>query len=430
MADCDALSLREATVVGAGLAGLSAAIGLVRAGIRVRLVDAAPRGGGRCRSYHDAQLGQVIDNGNHFVFSGNQAVQRFCETIGSRAMLHGPDHAIFAFHDLRDDSRWTMAVNDGPVPFWLFDPQQRAPGTTIADHLALARLAIVRGGSRRIGTMVPTSGPIWDRVIEPMMLAVLNCPPEQGSARLAGRFLRESFVRGGRACRTMVALPTLDAALINPALAWLAKHGVEVGFSTRLRAIKFADDRAVSLDFGKGAEPVKDAAVILAAPPWVAGALVPGLTVPDRFCAILNAHFAVAPPPGAPMIIALLGAASQWVVCHADRISVTISGADDLIDQDREALARQLWSEVTRTLGMGVAPMPAWQVVKEKRATFAATPEQDARRPRARTRWRNLILAGDWTQTDLPATIEGALRSGETAASQIIKNWAQRMAVG
>jgi uncharacterized protein with NAD-binding domain and iron-sulfur cluster len=67
------------------------------------------------------------------------------------------------------------------------------------------------------------------------------------------------------------------------------------------------------------------------------------------------------------------------------------------------------------------APMPAWQIVKEKRATFAATPAQDARRPAAKTRWRNLILAGDWTRTGLPATIEGALQSGETAAALALK---------
>ena len=412
-------------MVGAGLAGLAAAIGLVCAGVKVRLVDAAPRAGGRCRSYHDAQLGQTIDNGNHFVFSGNQAVGRYCDTIGSRAMLHGPVHATFAFHDLRDDARWTLAVNDGPVPLWMLDPKRRAPGTSLAGHVALARLALVTGGARSIGDMVPTRGPMWERVIEPMMLAVLNCPPEQGSARLAGRFLRESFVRGGKACRTMVALPTLDAVLIDPALAWLARHGVTPEFSSRLRGIDFDGDRVATLDLGKGPEPVDGEAVILAVPPWVAGAVVPELTVPDRFCAILNAHFALAPPVGAPMITALLGAASQWMVCHADRISVTISGADDLIDRDRGELARQIWGEVTQALGLRAAPLPAWQVVKEKRATFAATPDQDARRPAARTRWHNLFLAGDWTQTNLPATIEGALRSGETAAGLAL-----RMAAG
>ena len=155
--------------------------------------------------------------------------------------------------------------------------------------------------------------------------------------------------------------------------------------------------------------------MVLAVPPWVAAGLVPGLTVPTRHCAIVNLHYAVAPPPGTPLITALLGATGQWVVAHDARVSVTISGADDLVDRDREALAADVWAEVARTLGLP-GPMPAWQVVKEKRATFAATPEQDALRPPPRTPWPNLFLAGDWVQNGLPATIEGALRSGEVAA--------------
>jgi hypothetical protein len=229
------------------------------------------------------------------------------------------------------------------------------------------------------------------------------------------RFLRASFLRGGRACRTMVAMPTLDAAFIDPALRWLALRGTAPRFSARLRAIRFAADRVEALDFGEGPEPVHDAAVVLAVPPWVAGELVPGLVVPDRFCAILNLHFAFAAPEDAPMITALLGTLSQWLVCHPDRISVTISGADDVIDRDRPGLATQVWDEVSAALGIA-APLPRWQVVKEKRATFAATPAQDARRPPGRTRWRNLFLAGDWVQNGLPATIEGALRSGDSAA--------------
>ena len=170
-----------------------------------------------------------------------------------------------------------------------------------------------------------------------MLLAVLNCPAAEGSAWLAGRFLRESFLRGGRACRTMVASPSLDAVFVDPALAWLKLRGVAPRFGARLRALGFDGDRVVALDYGQGMEAIHDAAVVLAVPPWVASELVPGLAVPDRFCAIVNAHFAYIPPPGAPAITALLGATAQWVVCHHDRISVTISGADDLVDADREA---------------------------------------------------------------------------------------------
>lgn len=407
--------MNEAFVIGAGLAGLSASVELARAGVKVRLADSAPRAGGRCRSYHDPALDRVIDNGNHFTFSGNQAVANYLGTIGSAGGLIGPEHASFAFHDLADGSRWTMAVSDGPVPLWLLSSRNRAPGTSLADHLSLARLAMAGRDGRSISDIVKSEGQFWRRVVEPMMLAVLNCPAEQGSAWLAARFLRESFLRGGRACRTMVAHPTLDAVFIDPALAWLHLRGTTPRFGERLRAIRFEDNRAVALDYGDRTEKVGDAAVILAVPPWVAAELVPDLSVPDRFCAILNAHFAAAPPAGSPRITALLGAASQWVVCHDDRISVTISGADDIIDQDREALARQIWDEICASLGI-TANLPAWQIVKEKRATFAGTAEQDALRPPATTRWSNLFLAGDWVQTGLPATIEGALRSGDSAA--------------
>jgi hypothetical protein len=150
-------------------------------------------------------------------------------------------------------------------------------------------------------------------------------------------------------------------------------------------------------------------------PPWVATALLPEISAPDAFHAIVNGHFAIAPPDGAPAMLGVLGGTAEWLFAFPDRISVTVSAADAIVDRDREELARLFWADIERAYGFS-APMPAWQIVKEKRATFAATPEQDAKRPLAATRWRNLFMAGDWTRTGLPATIEGALRSGETAA--------------
>jgi hypothetical protein len=156
-------------------------------------------------------------------------------------------------------------------------------------------------------------------------------------------------------------------------------------------------------------------------PPWVAKDLIPTLTAPDDFRAIVNAHFKMPAPAGAPAMLGVIGGTAEWIFSFPDRISVTVSGADAIVDQDREALATRIWADVARALDIS-APMPAWQIVKEKRATFAATPQQDARRPAAKTRWRNLFLAGDWTQTGLPATIEGALRSGETAAALALRH--------
>jgi uncharacterized protein with NAD-binding domain and iron-sulfur cluster len=89
------------------------------------------------------------------------------------------------------------------------------------------------------------------------------------------------------------------------------------------------------------------------------------------------------------------------------------------MDVPRAMLAQTIWQEVSRATGIA-GELPPWQIVRERRATFAATPEENARRPAARTRWRNLVLAGDWTATGLPATLEGAVRSGNRAAEAVI----------
>ena len=406
------------TIIGAGLAGLSAATLLATRGVSVRLVDGAPQAGGRCRSYRDPQLGLTIDNGNHLVLSGNAAVVRYRRRIeadrGMTSWLAGPPHADYAFADLATHERWTVRVNDGPVPWWVLDAKRRVPGSALRDYLPLARL--LRATSGRVRDHVPVSGPVWTRLIEPVLLAALNTAPADASARLAANVLRESVARGGRAMRPLIAEPTLAAAFVEPALAMLAQRGAEVRTAAKLRSLRFDGERMSGLDWGDGVEDLAPGkAVIVATPAWVAQGLVPGLIVPDEHRAILNAHFACTPPAAAPRMLGLLGGTAEWVFAFPDRISVTVSGADHLVDRNREALAAELWRNICAAYGID-APLPRWQIVKEKRATFAATPEQDALRPAATTRWRGLFLAGDWTQTGLPSTIEGALRSGETAA--------------
>jgi hypothetical protein len=155
--------------------------------------------------------------------------------------------------------------------------------------------------------------------------------------------------------------------------------------------------------------------VILAVPPVVAADIVPRLDVPTEFRAIVNGHFRVDPPAGLAPIIGVVNGTVEWLFAFPGRLSVTISAGDRLLDVPRESLAKTLWEEVATVAGLPGA-LPPWQIVRERRATFAATPVQNARRPGAVTAWTNLFLAGDWTDTKLPATIEGAIRSGNRAA--------------
>lgn len=408
------MTFGRATIAGAGLAGLAAAVALREAGVAVALSDSAAQAGGRCRSYHDPALGMTIDNGNHLVLAGNQAVADFRRAVGASAPLAGPAHADFAFADLTTGEDWTVRINDGRLPWWVLAKSRRVPRTRTREYLALGKL--LRAGSRPIGEVVQTSGALWDRFIDPVMLAVLNTAVADSSAALAARVLGETLGAGGLATRPRIAHPTLGAAFIEPALDWLAGRGTALATGRRLKAIEFDSDRVTALVWSDGPQAISaDEAVVLAVPAWVALDLLPGLTAPTVHHAILNGHFAVPPPAGAPTMLGVIGGTAEWVFTHPDRISVTVSHADRLADNDREALARTFWADICKALHID-APMPAWQIVKEKRATFAATPEQDALRPGIRTRWRNLFLAGDWVQTGLPATIEGALRSGDGAA--------------
>jgi squalene-associated FAD-dependent desaturase len=403
-------------VVGAGLAGLSAAVTLAAQGARVVLSEAARQAGGRCRSYHDSQLDMTIDNGNHLVLSGNPAVSRFLEAIGARDRLTGPSAAAFPFFDVATGRHWALRPNDGLVPWWILDSGRRVPETGIAEYVAIARL-MRRHPGRRIDEVLRCEGTLWERFLRPLFVSVLNTPPEEASADLAGAVMRETFAKGGRSIHPRVATPSLAAAFVDPALERLRRSGADIRLGRRLAGLKLQDGRVAGLAFtdGEAALGPHDR-VILAVPPWTAQELLSGLIVPDAFCAIVNAHFKLAPPRALPLIVGLVGGTAEWVFAFSDRLSVTVSTADRLIDLEPEALAQTLWRDVAAVHSLPNA-MPPCRVVKEKRATFAATPVQNARRPSSPTQWSNLFLAGDWTDTGLPATIEGALRSGERAAA-------------
>jgi squalene-associated FAD-dependent desaturase len=411
---------RTVHIVGAGLAGLSAALKLSARGERVIVHEATAFVGGRCRSYHDATLGMTIDNGNHLLLSGNHAALEFLRDIGAADQLVGPPAAEFSFADLASGQRWTLRINDGRLPWWIFDPTWRLPGTRALDYAPLARL-LWAGSGKSVGETISCKGPLYQRLVEPLLLAALNIDPPHGSAKLASAVIRETIAAGGRACRPLVAREGLGSTLIDPALECLQRRGAAVRPEHQLRGLRFGAERVEALDFGKETIVLTaEDAIILAVPPYAAASLVRGLEVPTEFRAIVNAHFRTEPPAGAPPILGVINGTVQWIFSFPGRVSITISAGDELIDSPREELAKTIWGDVSRVTGLPPA-LPPWQIVRERRATFAATPAQDAKRPGAKTEWRNLVLAGDWTNTGLPATIEGAIRSGNRAAALIAR---------
>jgi squalene-associated FAD-dependent desaturase len=402
-------------IVGAGLAGLAAAVGLVGTGREIVIHELAPHAGGRCRSYFEPALGLTIDNGNHLLLSANNAALGFLKTIGSEEKLARSDEAAFAFADLATGERWVLRPNKGRLPWWIFFKSRRVPGTQVIDYLSVRRLLHPQRDVS-IADLMQCDGPLYKRLWRPLFLAALNTEPPEASAFLAGAVLRETLARGGRACQPLVALGGLGPAFIDPALSYLERHGVVLRFRHQLRRLVLADATINALDFGEDAVSLAPGeAVILAVPAAVAPLLLPGLPAPKAFRAIVNVHFKRKPPQSLPAITGIVNGTAEWLFAFPERLSATISAADRWIGAPREALAKEVWKDLVKLTDLSET-LPPWHIIKERRATFAALPKENANRPRSQTRWRNLFLAGDWTATELPATIESAIRSGNEAA--------------
>jgi squalene-associated FAD-dependent desaturase len=405
-------------IIGGGLAGLAAAERLCQSRRTIVIHEATAQAGGRCRSYYDQSTGMVIDNGTHLLLSGNHAALSFTEAIGSRPGLRGPDDAQFPFIDIASGEQWTLRFGDSRFPWWVFDKDRRVPQTAVVDYLSLARL-VWTSVDKPIGKLMNCDGPIYDRLLEPLLLAALNITPREGSAKLAGAVIRESLALGGQACRPLLAREGLGSVFVEPAIAHLRERGVAIVFEDELIELLFGNGRVSRLKFARQTVDlgVNDA-VILAVPPYVATNLVPDLIAPSSFRGIVNAHFRIDPPAHLPPMLGVINGTCEWIFPLSGRISATISDAGRLFDMPRTELAQTMWNDIAKVTGLPTT-LPPWQIVRERRATFAATPEENARRPAAETSWENLFMAGDWTQTGLPATIEGAIRSGYRAADLV-----------
>jgi squalene-associated FAD-dependent desaturase len=405
-------------IIGGGLAGLAAALSLCEGGRQVTVYEAGPAPGGRCRSYFDRGLSARIDNGNHLLLSGNRAAMAYLDQINARHLLRGSGEAHFPFIDMASAERWTLAFSKGRMPWWMLRQRTRVPGTRLRDYASLLRLRKVTDDVSVAALL--GNGKLFTHLVAPVAIAALNTRPERALARVLARVVADTLLMGGAFCVPAFPRIGLSESLVDPAVSFLRARGGKVQLGRRVAALGLAGDTVESVQTTDG--PVHLAAgdsVVLAAPPWVAAQLLPGLLVPDEFESIVNVHFVTRGTLGESGFIGLIGGTAEWIFVKTGVVSVTISAANHLVDEPADNLAEKVWQDVRTVLSLPEA-MPPARVVKERRATFAATAEQERRRPGVRTRLRNLALAGDWTDTGLPATIEGAIRSGRVAAAHLL----------
>jgi squalene-associated FAD-dependent desaturase len=415
---------RQVHIVGAGMAGLSAALQLSLAGEKVTLYEAAPFAGGRCRSFFDRELDCRIDNGNHLVLSGNVAIHDYLFLTNALETMGGPGAPVFPFADIETGECWVARMSMGRMPWWIFDKHRRVAGTKPKDYLSILKL-MTAGESDIIADVLKNRNNLYYRFWEPMVIGVLNTEPEIASAQMLANVFAQSFAAGGRSCIPLIPKQGLSETFVMPCLEVLQQHDAEIRYNHRLRKVDYDEHRIRSLDFnGTVIDIEPNDWVIFALPVWVMRELMPEISVPTDFRSIVSAHFRVEVPANAAGFTGIIGGISEWAFVRDDVASVTISCAERFASLAVRDMAGMIWNDLARLYDLDPDAVPPYRIFKEKYATFAATPEQNALRPSSYTQWSNLALAGEWTATGLPSTIEGAIRSG-VKASQVVLRWSE-----
>ena len=429
-------------VIGAGWAGCAAAVELTRRGAQVILLEATRTMGGRARRVESQ--GTTLDNGQHILLGAYRDTLHLMQIVGLR-----PSEAL-----LRLPLQMRYPANSGgmdlqaphlPAPFHMAWAVLRAKGLTIADKLALARFSSAARWMRWQLNVDCTVSELLDRFDQterlvqfmwrPLCIAALNTPPERASAVVFLNVLRDSL--GAHRSASDMLIPRRDLSSLFPdaAVSYVEHHGGQVYAGTQVRTVMCTDQgwRVQSDNLDQEVD-----AVVISTPPAQASALLMDLmpvlaeSLQMTYEPITTCYLQYAPELSLPAVFYALQddpEKHRWAQFIFDRgqldalqaglMAVVISASSQAIAQGNAVLLAEIVLQIAADLEMPALLNPQWhRIISEKRATFSCTPH--LYRPKNDTGMKGLFLAGDYTASDYPATLEGAVRSGREAARQLM----------
>lgn len=438
-------------IIGGGLAGLATASVLVDRGLNLTLFDSRPRLGGRASSFNDPVTGELVDNCQHVSMACCTNLADFCKRVGIDNLFRRDREIVFLGTDGRVSR---LAAGRLPAPFHLtgafLAARYLSPIDKIRVAIGMAALRSSRGVRpgesfeawlRRHGQNDRTLARFWSTVL----VSALNERPDQMDVGHARKVFLDGFLRNSDGYQIEIPLAPLGELYGVRLEQWLAIHGVTTRLTTGVRSIGVDDEGVVDRVILRSGEMVAADFVVLAVPFDRLADLLPA-HVADRLPTLSGLSAIQSSPitgihlwfdrPVCPFDhVALVGRTIHWVFNHTaiqgrrpgesesgQYLQLVISAAYDLLPLDRTAIRdlalaelRAIWPAAAE------AELLRWWVVTEHGATFAVRPGIDALRPPQKTDVEGLFLAGDWTATGWPATMEGAVRSGYLAAEEILK---------
>ena len=436
---------RRVLILGSGISGLVAAVHLVRAGFRVTLLEKRPFAGGRTYSFRKPFWPFSIDNGPHVMLGAYTALLDFLKLVGGQHLVRGQKRLRIPYL-LPGGKKSELRAAGLPAPLHLAAGLWRFPLLDRPAKLALTRafFQITRlGDSLQLDEITAAD---WLKKAEqpelaerifwrPLVLATLNAEPEQVSFLQLFRVLKLGFLAGKAESRIFTFPAGLTPTLIEPALRWLEKNGGSIYCRRGVQRLQFSGERVTAVETAHGR--LKDFGAVISALPAHALADLfrrssgPGPEWADQIAftsqPILNLHFWLPEPLLADSFAALVGIRGQWLFRSRERKgqvhhTLVVSGAGQLLTEPRERLIAGLLDELK-----GIFPkfrresVQKHYLVIEKRATILSSPGVEALRPPPGKFAGNFFLAGDWTRTGLPPTMESAARSGLMAAEAVLR---------
>lgn len=418
-------------VVGGGLSGLAASVELSAAGIPVLLLEQKPAPGGRACSYVDAVTGDEIDNGQHLLIAGYTHTLAFLETIGSRHLVDVQKHPLLPYHHpTRGFVEFRLPAL--PSPLHLLWGILRTPLLSFPDRWALVRAgAALRAGNAEAerGATIAAwldaqrqPAEVRRCFWEPLAIAIMNERIDRAPAQLFLDALRQAFLRESHDAALVFPRVGLSRLFADPARAFIERRGGEVRCKADVVRVAVSGGCATGVLLKDGTL-LPCAGAILTVPPAHLLRLIPegtvnlsGVMAENGSSPIISIHLWMELPQMRHEAVGLIGRRVQWVFRRKHHLALVISAAHAFLTMDNRELTAIAMEDLRAVFGDSPGEPSRSVVIREKNGTVSFTPENEHARPGAATGISNLWLGGDWTDTGLPATIEGAIVSGRRAA--------------
>jgi len=441
---------KKVIIIGAGVAGLTAASHLVKSGFDVHIFEARKSIGGRLFSISHTDSGEVIDNGQHLISGAYTEFMSLLNELGTSTYLKSSD-GLNVHYAQQDGKQYLLAPTGfaGDLGFiaglFKFDALSLTSKFQLISFFVKLKLKRIASADFSCYDLLKNEHQ-GDEVIsvfwEPLILAVMNARPKHIAATLLIEVLERAFFAGGAASNLL--LPTCElSALLQPFENWFARNGGDLHFRSPVKNILVDNGKAIGIVLHNGEKIYSDRVISTVQAPVLYKMLPSDFQKNDfnflmqfNYSTIINIYLWLDKHIQTPDFTAMLGTKSQWLFNRRNFISspnsiitkypgmlnITISGADELAKMPPTQLATECFDEIINCFPkFAGVELRHSKVLKDRFATFAATTETERLRPEPITSIKNLLLAGDWTNTGLPATIESAAISGKKAA-QIISN--------